>query len=81
MRLVMARLAAMVGWFVVVIDMIKNGLKNLLPERYLEFMLSEAEIDSSNSLKQLTEAEKELIEREGLKVTVVSDINHVKTIL
>lgn len=38
---------------------VKNGLKNLLPERYLEFMLSEAEIDSSNSLKQLTEAEKE----------------------
>ncbi|MGX7023718.1 BaiN/RdsA family NAD(P)/FAD-dependent oxidoreductase [Vagococcus hydrophili] len=38
---------------------VKNGLKNLLPERYLEFMLSEAEIDSSNSLKQLTEGEKE----------------------
>ncbi|MCC7550542.1 MAG: TIGR02253 family HAD-type hydrolase [Methanobacterium sp.] len=30
---------------------------------------------------QLTEAEKELIEREGLKVDVVSDINQVKTIL
>ncbi|MDY9923302.1 TIGR02253 family HAD-type hydrolase [Methanobacterium sp.] len=30
---------------------------------------------------QLTEAEKELIKREGLKVNVVSDINQVKTIL
>ncbi|EKQ50611.1 MAG: haloacid dehalogenase superfamily enzyme, subfamily IA,HAD hydrolase, subfamily IA [Methanobacterium sp. Maddingley MBC34] len=30
---------------------------------------------------QLTEAEKELIEKEGLKVDVVSDINQVKTIL
>ncbi|MBI5458671.1 TIGR02253 family HAD-type hydrolase [Methanobacterium sp.] len=30
---------------------------------------------------QLTEAEKELIKTEGLKVNVVSDINHVKTIL
>lgn len=30
---------------------------------------------------QLTEAEKELIEKEGLKVDVVSDINQLKTIL
>ncbi len=37
---------------------IKNGLKNLLPERYLEFLLNEVNIDSSNSLKQLTEVEK-----------------------
>ncbi|WP_321421199.1 TIGR02253 family HAD-type hydrolase [uncultured Methanobacterium sp.] len=30
---------------------------------------------------KLTEAEKEIIEKEGLKVTVVPDINHVKNIL
>lgn len=31
---------------------IKNGLKNLLPERYLEFLLIEDKIDSSLPLKQ-----------------------------
>ena len=36
---------------------IKNGLKNLLPERYLEFLLAESNIDDSKPLKQLTEQE------------------------
>ncbi len=38
---------------------IKNGLKNLLPERYLEFLLDSLRIDSTKSLKQLTDIEKD----------------------
>lgn len=37
---------------------VKNGLRNLLPERYLEFLLSNLKIDESKSLKQLTDVEK-----------------------
>lgn len=37
---------------------IKNGLRNLLPERYLEFLFSNLSIDPSKSLKQLTDVEK-----------------------
>lgn len=36
---------------------IKNGLKNVLPERYLEFLLQQLSIDESKPLKQLTELE------------------------
>lgn len=37
---------------------IKNGLKHLLPERYLEFLLKELNIDDNKPLKQLTDEEK-----------------------
>lgn len=37
---------------------VKNGLKNLLPERYLEFLLDTLDIDTSKHLKQLTDIEK-----------------------
>lgn len=36
---------------------IKNGLKNLLPERYLEFLLEKAGIDGSLPLKRLEDKE------------------------
>ena len=40
---------------------IKNGLKNILPERYLDFLLEKAEIDSDKPLKQISEVEKEAL--------------------
>ncbi|NKC68228.1 NAD(P)/FAD-dependent oxidoreductase [Vagococcus fluvialis] len=37
---------------------VKNGLKNLLPERFLDFLLMQLNIDGTKPLKQLTDEEK-----------------------
>ncbi|MEG0285973.1 MULTISPECIES: NAD(P)/FAD-dependent oxidoreductase [Vagococcus] len=37
---------------------VKNGLKNILPERYLDFLLQQVSIDLDKPLKQLTDNEK-----------------------
>lgn len=38
---------------------IKNALKNLLPERYLDFLISQTDIDSSATMKSLSEKERD----------------------
>lgn len=40
---------------------VKNGLKNILPERYLEFLLQKISVNLDKPLKQLTDEEKELL--------------------
>ncbi|QIL46263.1 NAD(P)/FAD-dependent oxidoreductase [Vagococcus coleopterorum] len=38
---------------------IKNALKNMLPERYLDFLISQTEIDSSATIKSLNEKDRD----------------------
>lgn len=38
---------------------LKNGLKNLLPERYLDFLISQTDIDSATTMKSLSEKERD----------------------
>lgn len=40
---------------------LKNGLKNLLPERYLDFLITQAGIDQTATMKSLSEKDRDLL--------------------